>query len=478
MDEITWTPQTVTAAVLELAGDLSEHLRDTRDVTAVGLWLTAEQDALPGRITASVRKVISTQRAREQLLPLVSRYAAAKAAREVLDHGDQVALAARIASRHPEVGAAERARYQVVLLDEYQDTSHAQLVLLQALFGGGHPVTAVGDPCQSIYGWRGASAGNLRRFAADFSPRGGGPAPERQLSTSFRNTGRVLDAAAALQEGLRAVAPGVPRLVAPPGRAGRGEVVCALLETAADEARWVAGQIARLLSLPPGTAPDGRAWPDGRADGVRPSDIAVLCRKRAQFPALRTAIEARGIPVEVVGLGGLLTVPEVQDVVATLRVMHDPGAADALARLLTGPRWRVGPRDLVALGRRSRQLARQGRMPGRAPEARPGVPDADVLAQAVTDFTADPGSLVEALDDLGDPAAYSAAGYGRLAALAAELRTLRGHAGRPLPELVGEVERALGLDIEVSARPGGDPATSHADLDAFADAAAAFAGDQ
>jgi len=159
MDEITWTPQTVTAAVLELAGDLAEHLRDTGDVIAVGLWLTAEQDALPGRVTQLVRKIIATQRAREQLLPLVSRYAAAKAAREVLDHSDQVALAARIAARHPEVGAAERVRYQVVLLDEYQDTSHAQLVLLQALFGNGHPVTAVGDPCQSIYGWRGATCG-------------------------------------------------------------------------------------------------------------------------------------------------------------------------------------------------------------------------------------------------------------------------------------------------------------------------------
>src|SRR6202453_3052210 len=159
MDEIIWTPQTVTAAVLELAGDLAEHLRESADVTGVGAWLAAELDALPGRVPASVRKILDTQRARERLLPLVERYAAAKAAREVLDHGDQVALAARIASRHPAVGAGERSRYQVVLLDEYQDTSHAQLVLLRALFGGGHPVTAVGDPCQSIYGWRGASAG-------------------------------------------------------------------------------------------------------------------------------------------------------------------------------------------------------------------------------------------------------------------------------------------------------------------------------
>ena len=138
MDEITWTPQTVTAAVLELAGDLAEHLRDVDDVKGVGGWLTAELEALPGRVPQAVRKIMETQAAREQLLPLVTRYEAAKAAREVLDHGDQVALAARIASRHPEVGAAERSRYHVVLLDEYQDTSHAQLVLLRALFGGGH----------------------------------------------------------------------------------------------------------------------------------------------------------------------------------------------------------------------------------------------------------------------------------------------------------------------------------------------------
>ena len=352
MDEIIWTPQTVTAAVLELAGDLSEHLRETGEVTAVGRWLTAELGALPGRVPGSVRKIMETQRAREQLLPLVERYAAAKAAREVLDHGDQVALAARIASQHPEVGAAERARYHVVLLDEYQDTSHAQLVLLRSLFGGGHPVTAVGDPCQSIYGWRGASAGNLRRFTADFPvvarmrPFGAsaptGPAPVLLLSTSFRNAARVLDAAAVVQEELRYEAPDVPRLVSAPDRGERGAVACALLDTVTGEAGWVAGQIASLLALDPGCAPDGQAWPDGRQAGVRPSDVAVLCRKRSQFVALRHAIEARGIPVEVVGLGGLLVVPEVQDVVATLRVLQDAGASDALPAC-TGPRWRIGP---------------------------------------------------------------------------------------------------------------------------------------
>ena len=488
MDEIIWTPQTVTAAVLELAGDLAEHLRDTSDVTAVGLWLTAEHDALPGRINAAVRKIITTQRAREQLLPLVSRYAAAKAAREVLDHGDQVALAARIASRHPEVGAAERARYQVVLLDEYQDTSHAQLVLLRSLFGGGHPVTAVGDPCQSIYGWRGASAGNLRRFTADFpvvarvrpfgASASSGPAPVLQLSTSFRNSARVLDAAAAIQTELRYEAPDVPRLTSAPDRAERGAVTCALLDTILDEAEWVADRAAALLAGGRGIAPDGQPWPEGLAAGVRPSDIAVLCRKRSQFVPLRHALEARGIPVEVVGLGGLLAVPEVQDVVCTLRVLHDAGASDALARLLTGPRLRIGPRDLVALGRRARALA-SGEGDGRAVTRAAAVEqDAqDALAEAVTDLTAETGSLVEALDDLGEPAAYSRDGYTRMHALAGELRRLRAHIGRPLADLTAEAERVLGLDIEVAARPGVDPVAARADLDAFTDVADAFTGE-
>jgi ATP-dependent DNA helicase UvrD/PcrA len=493
MDAVHWGPQSVTAAVLDLAGELAEHLCGPDDVYQVGDWLEAASRALPGRMPAAVRKILDCQRTREQLLPLVSGYVAAKAAREVMDYGDQVALAARIATRHPEVGAMERARYQVVLLDEFQDTSHAQLVLLRALFGGGHPVTAVGDPCQSIYGWRGASAGNLTRFAREF-PAGTRPAKVTMLATSFRNTERVLEVAAALQQGLREQFPDVPRLVPPPERAGRGTVVCALLETAADEARWVAGQVAEVLATPPGIAPDGEPWPGQRPGvSVQASDIAVLCRKRSQFPLLRAAIEAKGIPVEVVGLGGLLTVPEVADIVATLRVLHDPTAGGSLARLLTGPRWRIGPRDLVALGRRARVLAfeAQDQPPGRGRSGSPAMsseaagvaggavgPENDALAKAVTDLTAETGSLVEALDDLGEPGAYSARAYQRFTALAAELRALRGHVSRPLPDLVGEVERVLGLDIEVAAQPWRDPTAARADLDAFADAAAAFADDE
>jgi len=479
MDAVDWAPVTVTAAVIELSGELAEHLRGPDDVLAAGDWLRRRHADVPAGRTGRAEVVLKSQRVREQLLPLVRAYAAAKAEREVIDYGDQIALAARIAGRHPEVGAAERARYQVVLLDEFQDTSHAQLELMRALFGGGHPVTAVGDPCQSIYGWRGASAGNMLRFAENFRSGGSGSgrAEVRLLSTSFRNTGRVLDAAAVIQRDLRQIAPEVPRLIAPPDRAERGAVVCALLETSEEEARWVAGQVAALLRLPAGVAPDGRPWPGGRTDAVRPSDIAVLCRRRSQFGPLRTALEAEGIPVEVVGLGGLLTVPEVSDIVATLRVLHSPAASDSLVRLLTSPRWRVGPRDLVALGVRARRLAGdQADAAGRQDSGEFVEPE-DHLTRAVADFTAETGSLVEALDDLGPAAVYSDEGRPRLQALAAELRSLRRHAGRPLPELVTEVERALGLDVEVSARAVASQAAARADLDAFADAAAAFAGD-
>src|SRR5690606_17883787 len=158
MDRVELSPASVTAAVLELAGELSEHLRGPDDVRRIGEWLHDRHAELTGRVTKAQKRPLAVQAAREQLLPLVEAYERLKRRREVIDYGDQMALAARIAARHREVGEIERSRFAVVLLDEYQDTSHAQLVLLRSLFGGGHPVTAVGDPCQSIYGWRGASA--------------------------------------------------------------------------------------------------------------------------------------------------------------------------------------------------------------------------------------------------------------------------------------------------------------------------------
>jgi DNA helicase II / ATP-dependent DNA helicase PcrA len=452
MDAVAWQSEaTVVGAVLHLAGELAEHLVDADDVRAAGDRLRALADAAP-RLLADGRKALDCQRTREQLLPVVERYARAKRERGLLDFGDVVALAARVASTSPEVGAGERAAFPLVLLDEYQDTGGAQEVLLSALFRG-HAVTAVGDPCQSIYGWRGASAGTLRRFAERFAAPVAAPLV---LSTTYRNGGRILLLANRASEQLRRDGVPVVPLQPAPGREHDGEVRVALHPDVDAEAAWVAEQVeAAVRALP--AREDGRLW----------SQAAVLCRKRAQFARLRAAFEARGVPAEVVGLGGLLDVPEVADVVATLQVVDDPSAGPALLRLLTGPRWRLGPRDLVVLGRHARRLATLG-----------GVPDDPVEAVVRgVDETA-VGSLVDALDDL-PPDGLSPEGRRRLTALRDELRGLRRRLDQPLPDLVADVERTLGLDVEVVVHAGDavDPLAARADLDAFADAAASFAGD-
>ncbi len=314
-----------------------------------------------------------------------------------MDFGDQMARAALVARDHPEVGAIERDRYRVVLLDEYQDTSHAQVVLLRSLFGRGHPVTAVGDPCQSIYGWRGASAGTLERFPDEFPP-----ASVLSLTTSWRNRPEILDVANALSRPLRAnVAELAPAdTLAEP--ASTAIVHCALLSTYADEAAWMADRVLASWRLAAKVDPDTPAFEIPVED--RPT-TAVLVRTRAQIPALENALRSRGLPVEVVGLGGLLDTPEVRDVVSTLRVLADPTEGAALLRLLTGPRWRIGPRDLVVLYRRARVLAAVRR---EAP-----ITDEPALADRL-----DEAVLVEALDDLGDPAQYSELGYQRFAGCA------------------------------------------------------------
>ncbi|MDD0858920.1 UvrD-helicase domain-containing protein [Arthrobacter alpinus] len=145
--------------------------------------------------TAVVNKQLDVLRTRGSVVELVQKYAEAKRRRNVLDYGDLVALAAKIAQEVPHAGEVERQRYKVVLLDEFQDTSHAQLQLFAELFGSGHPVTAVGDPHQSIYGFRGASAGQLFRFPEIFLKSDGGYAPTAELTIAWRNSAHILDTA-------------------------------------------------------------------------------------------------------------------------------------------------------------------------------------------------------------------------------------------------------------------------------------------
>ena len=477
-------------------------------------------------------------RTRASVAEMVGRYSEAKRARGALDFGDLVALAARVANEIPVAAQMERQRYKVVLLDEFQDTSHAQLVLFSRLFGDGHAVTAVGDPNQSIYGFRGASAGQLFHFVREFpirvtgantgqettgrdnagadasrpSPEGASPegassedasaaggveggvprfavAPTSYLTTAWRNGRNILSAANAISAPLsktaaHAGAAGardtadsveVPPLQPSPA-AVQGRVVMGRFATDEAEAAAIAGDVLKFRVTDFDASPSAESMPPA---------MAVLCRRRAQMECIRREFEARGIPYEIVGLGGLLDTPEIIDLVATLRVLADPGRSDSLMRLLAGARWRIGPADLMAFRDWSSFLARRRGRPG-SPDTGDAASDAGDTASDTDDAViegdlTDAASLVEALDWLPREDWTSAHGrrltpeaLDRLRRLSAELRLLRTYMGDDLTTLLGEVERAMLLDIEVAARPGISIHQARRNLDAFQDAAAGF----
>ncbi|CKO03067.1 ATP-dependent DNA helicase [Mycobacterium tuberculosis] len=192
------SPAAVTSIVVRLWGQLGEHLVDTRALRDTHVELERLVHALPaGRYQRDrgpsqwLVRMLATQTQRAELVPLLDALGERMHAGKVMDFAMQMASAARLAATSPQVGQDLRRRYRVVLLDEYQDTGHAQRVVLSSLFGGGVDdglaLTAVGDPIQSIYGWRGASATNLPRFTTDFPLSDGTPAPVLELLTSWRN---------------------------------------------------------------------------------------------------------------------------------------------------------------------------------------------------------------------------------------------------------------------------------------------------
>jgi DNA helicase-2/ATP-dependent DNA helicase PcrA len=439
----TLTKSTVDLVVdlLALAGEIAEHLVDLEDLRAHDRALCAALAAAP---TVAVGKVAEMAARRLELTDLVERYQRAKTDAGLVDFGDQMALAARLAETCPEVGEAERARYRVVLLDEYQDTSVAQRRMLVGLFGGGHPVTAVGDPCQAIYGWRGASVANLEDFPTHFRCADG-PARRYTLRENRRNGELILELANVLAEPLREIHDGLAPLMAAPNNQGLGEIHTGLLPDYPSEIEWVGERVTAALR-----------------EGTPAAEIAVLVRATRDIGPLHGELVRRDIPVEVVGLGGLVHLPEVSDVIAVLEVLDDPCANAALVRLLTGPRWRIGARDLALLGRRARELVATPPHSGPALEAAPGVTD--------------PAEMVSLVDALSAPGAgrFSAAALERFMALDRELRELRRHLGEPLLDLVHRVLAVTGLGVEIAAAPHAVAARRRESLSAFADLAAGF----
>ncbi len=487
-EHFTAAKSTLVQAVLKMASECAEHLRPTSDVRECLLEHLAAVEPLEynsGSKRAASQKVgqlLRKLQTRVTVTELVDQYVAAKRQRGQLDFGDLVAIAAGIAANIPAAVEMERSKYKVVLLDEFQDTSSAQLTLFANLFGDGRSVTAVGDPHQSIYGFRGASAGQLADFRTRFQivdPAGNKPANVAHLSIAWRNSRAILAAANTVSAPLSHKAPWlttqrmppVPQLRERPS-APLGEVLVARYltdEKTPSNAEWgEAVGVARLVQ-----EQRRRAFDHGMNGAPLTPTVAVLCRGKRQFEPIRRELEELGIPVQVVGLGGLLSTPEVVDLLAVLRVLGDPGRSDSMLRILAGARWRIGPADLMALSDWSKQLART-RERARTDAT---TPDDVVVEQDM----AEAGSLVEAVDYLPKPnwissngRQLSAQAHERLVALGSELRTLREYVGQDLVSLISEIERTTLLDIEVAAKPGVDFHTARRNLDAFTEAAASF----
>ena len=460
--ELDATLDRVTGAVLTLSRALADNVADSRDVQVFARDFLAMEglpiDAPRKRTDfATFTDALGVVGALPPLLDLADAYAAAKRERGYVEFADQVALALEICERHPEVVAAYRERARTVLLDEYQDTSVVQTRLLSTLFRG-HPVMAVGDPDQSIYGWRGASAVNLARFSTDFTTGAARVAGASvfDLSTSWRNPRIVLDAANALIGPLDAGIPKAP--LSPSPFAGPGSLEASWAETIEEEAdlvaRWFA---ARLRAEPVGTRPTG----------------ALLCRTFANVDVFIAALRAHEVPVHVLGLAGLLDQPVVADLVCVLRVLHDPTAGSELVRVLGGARWRIGPADLLALHGLARWLADRDHASrklddGVRTELRASIaPDESPSIVDALDF------ILTAPDSHAALRGFSETGLGRMRRAGAQLQSLRRRAGLGLVDFVHLVEQELLLDIEVAAneaQPLGSPS-----LEAFDELLAGFA---
>lgn len=549
-DDVPVSAATMINQLLQLSDECAEHLVEPQEVIDFCTEQLAAYAAVPDprRATKTERDIQKVQRLlrnRRVYARMAMSYARVKARMQVLDFGDLMRFAARIAEADPAIREGERARFKVVLLDEFQDTSHAQMSLFSSIYGAdeaagipAHPVMAVGDPKQSIYGFRGASDGQMFSFYRHFPTEHAQPL---FLSIAWRNDISVLNAANHVAEKLKEVPEWVraadgditaaqvpdlrPRcaLVGEPGSPAFEQVAAGMVgrvdltyhDSDREEAVAIAERIAAMRAQ--AVREYERAYAAHRSgDGsVRPRlqmpEIAVLARVHGQLDPIRVECERLGIPVQQVGLGGLLSQPEVVDLVSALRVLADPNRSDALARLLTGARWRLGAADMLALGDWAQSLVREReralreqmalRMLAEAEDAdnaedirleaehlRAAQERLDETLKGAVEDSSGYASLIEAVENLpqdgadGEPLygeqyrgrRFSPAALERLRAFAEQMRVLRAGLSEDLGTLLYEIERTMLLDIELAVRPDTDPLGSRANLDAFHEVAAAY----
>ncbi len=306
-----------------------------------------------------------------------------------LDFDDLLMQTVRLFEEHPDVCQRYQRRFQHVLVDEYQDTNHAQYVLVRHLSAGYRNLFVVGDEEQAIYAWRGATLRNILEFERDF--------PESQvflLEQNYRSTRRILQAAGSVIAGSRKRP--YKKELWTENPEGTLPVIRETYDER-DEAQQVADEITRLLE-----------------EGYRPGDIAVMYRTNAQSRAFEEAFLRYGLRYRLVGGTRFYQRREVRDILAYLRLLLNPYDSVSLLRIINVPPREIGPRTVeawrawaVAAGRPMYDLLGElGETEDPLPEKLPIPPRAARSLRAFRDLLSDlirqAGRLplVELLDEL------------------------------------------------------------------------------
>ena len=252
------------------------------------------------------------------------RYQALLVANSGLDFDDLLMYTVQLFDQHPDVLATYQERYRHVLVDEFQDTNQAQYALLRQLSGRHHNLFCVADEDQSIYAWRGADYRNIRRLRDDH--------PDLMtvlLEQNYRSTQTILDAA-------RAVIRHNPDRTDKSLFTQRGTGVPIVVHEAYDqdeEAQFVVDTIAQLVAQ----------------EGARPGDCAVMYRTNAQSRAFEDAFIRAGLPYKLVGATRFYARREVKDLIAFLRLVHNPAEGVSMARVINIPPRAIGRKTVAVL---------------------------------------------------------------------------------------------------------------------------------
>jgi DNA helicase-2/ATP-dependent DNA helicase PcrA len=325
-------------------GDPAKHLghlltlvsrAKDEDVSPAAYRAWAEARA---RAAATPEQRDEAQRQRE-LASFYETYQTLLAEAACLDFGDQIHRALFLLRERPAVLSRLRARYRYLIVDEFQDTNHAQLELLRLLAGDAANITVVGDDDQAIYRWRGAAAANLLAFRETYPG-----VRELVLTENHRSTQPILDAAARLISynnpyRLEVVAGIDKRLRS--SRKGGAAVRHVDYDSVSSEADGVAAAVEERLQR-----------------GFRPRDVAVLVRSNEDAEPFLRSLNVRGIPHRFSGSRGLYSREEVRHLVSFLRVLASPSDSVSLFYLAASVPYRLPEPELLRLNEYARRRSR------------------------------------------------------------------------------------------------------------------------